>query len=115
MPRKHVTIIDVAREAGVDDSTVSLALRGDLRITERTRSHIREVASRLNYLPNQLARSLSGGRSRMIGVMLPDMENRFFAPPMEEFHAAAECKGYSFSIKFCNWDPGRERQGILQF
>jgi DNA-binding LacI/PurR family transcriptional regulator len=112
---KHVTIIDVAREAGVDNSTVSLALRGDRRITERTRARIREVATKLNYMPNQLARSLSGGRSRVIGVMLPDMENRFFTPPLEEFQAVAEQRGYAINVKFCSWDSRREERGLAQF
>ena len=112
---KRVTIVEVARATGLDNSTVSLALRGDRRIAEQTRLRIADVARRLNYVPNQLASALSSGRSRVIGVMLPGMENQFFAPHLEEFQAAAERSGNAIAIKFCDWDSQREEAGLLQF
>jgi len=115
MAKKHVTIIDVAREAGVDNSTVSLALRGDERITLQTRERIRQAAARLHYVPNHLARSLSSRRSHVIGVMLTDMENRFYVAPLEEFQAGADRAGLAVSVKFSGWDPVREDAGLRQF
>jgi LacI family transcriptional regulator len=112
---KRITILDIARAVGVDNSTVSLALRDDGRITEATRQRVREAARRLNYVPNQLARSLSGGRSRLVGVMLTDMENRFFSPALEEFQTAAERNGIALSVQFCSWNQEREERGIEQF
>lgn len=112
---KRTTILDIARAVGVDNSTVSLALRDDTRITEMTRHRVQKAARQLNYVPNQLARSLSGGRSKLIGVMLTEMENRFFSPALEEFQAAAERNGVALTVQFCSWNPEREERGIEQF
>ena len=112
---KRVTIVEVARATGLDNSTVSLALRGDCRIAEKTRRHVADVAQRLHYVPNQLASALSSGRSHVIGVMLPGLENQFFAPHLEEFQAAAERSKNAISLKFCDWDLKREENGLIQF
>ena len=106
---------DVARSLGVDHSTVSLALRSDPRIPEHTRERVRKAAQKLNYMPNHLARTLSGGRSKVLGVMLPDMRNQFFDPHLEAIHAAAEQRDLAVSIKLSNWDIDREDRGLLQF
>jgi len=115
MAKTRVTMMDVARSLGVDHSTVSLALRCDPRIPEQTRNRVRQAAQKLNYMPNQIARTLSGGRSRVIGVMLPDMRNQFFVPHLEEIQAAAERSDLSVSVKFSNWDLEREDRGLMQF
>lgn len=115
MAKVRVTMQDVARSLGIDHSTVSLALRSDPRIPEQTRDRVRQAAQKLNYMPNHLARTLSGGRSRVVGVMLPDMRNDFFAPHLEEIQAAVEKRDLAVSIKFSNWDVERENRGLLQF
>ena len=113
--QQHITMADVAAEAGVDKSTVSLALRDDVRITEATRACVRQAAARLGYVPNNLARALSIRRSRLIGVLLTDAENRFFAAPLEEIHEHAGAAGYAVSVKFSGWEPARERLCLRQF
>jgi DNA-binding LacI/PurR family transcriptional regulator len=62
------TMADVARLAGVSITTVSHALNDKGRIPEQTRRRIREVASRLGYQPNAMARSLAGGRAGVIAL-----------------------------------------------
>jgi LacI family transcriptional regulator len=111
---KRVTIIDVAREVGVDSSTVSLALRNDPRIKFSTRERIHTAAKKIGYLPNQLAKALSGGKTRAIGVMLTEM-NRYFGAPLEEYQAIGEKAGYTLSVHFSWWDMERERHGIKRF
>lgn len=111
---KRVTIIDVAKLAGVDNSTVSLALRSDPRIRPETRERVRRAAAKLNYLPNHLARSLQGGRTKVLGVLLTDM-HPFYSPAMEEFNAAADAAGCTLHVKFYGWDAARERQFVGQF
>lgn len=106
--------MDVAREAGVDFSTVSLALRKDPRIKEATRERIQAAAKKIGYFPNQLAKSLSGGATRVIGVMFTEM-SRFFASPLEEFQRIGEAAGYTLSVHFSWWDMERERKGMSQF
>jgi LacI family transcriptional regulator len=108
-------MFDVARRAGVNQSTVSLALREDPRIPAETQRRIADIARQMNYVPNHLARSLSGGRSRMIGLMLADMANQFFVPHLEEIRAGTEAAGLALSVIFCDWDPQREERGLMQF
>ncbi|MDR1283557.1 MAG: LacI family transcriptional regulator [Opitutaceae bacterium] len=112
--RKRPTIMDVAREAMVNFSTVSLALRQDPRIKTETRERIETAAQKIGYYPNRLARSLSGGATRVIGVMLTEM-SRFFATPLEEFQRVGEAAGYTLSVHFSWWDMERERKGMRQF
>lgn len=108
-------MLDVAREVGVDRSTVSLALRGDRRISPETQARVAQAAQRLGYMPNQLARSLSGGRTQVIGVMLPTMVNQFYAPHLREIQDGAEAAGLSLTVKFCDWDLASEERGLRHF
>jgi LacI family transcriptional regulator len=64
---------DIARETGYSINTVSLALRDSNRVTEATRSRILEVAKRVNYIPNNVARSLVKQQTRTVGVILTDI------------------------------------------
>jgi DNA-binding LacI/PurR family transcriptional regulator len=64
------TVRDIARELGVDASTVSLALRDSPRIKLATRARVREAAERLGYVPNRSARALRRGRSQTIAYVL---------------------------------------------
>ena len=60
----RTTLSDIAREAGVDKSTVSLVLNrneASRRISEPTRQRVLETAKRLQYRPNVLARAMRGG------------------------------------------------------
>lgn len=104
--------MDVAKHAGVDYSTVSLALRGDKRIRETTRQKVEQSARELDYRPNRMARSLSGGSSKVIGVMFTEM-SQFFSTPLEILHTTFDRAGYSLSVHFSAWNQDRERQGLL--
>lgn len=111
---KRVTIMDVAKLAGVNYSTVSLALRGDERIRKSTRDRVAEAASELDYTPNRLARSLSGGSSKVIGVMFTEMSH-FFAKPLEALQSTFEKEGYTLSVHFSSWNRQRERNELIHF
>ena len=65
------TIRDIAREAGVSVSTVSLAINGDPRVKNETRELITRIAERLGYRPTYAARSLSSGKSWIVNVINP--------------------------------------------
>ena len=89
-----VTSYDVAREAGVNQSTVSLALRGDPRVAEQTRARIVEVAQRLGYVPNTLARNLRAARTHTVGAVVEDVANPFYAELLKALYAEFAKKGY---------------------
>jgi LacI family transcriptional regulator len=76
---KSVTIIDVAAEANVSKSTVSLALKGSPLIKGETAERVREAAQRLGYVYNRRAGELRGKASNTIGVVINDLMNPFFA------------------------------------
>ncbi len=68
-----VTLIDVAKAAGVSKTTASDALRGSGRVSESTRSHVVRTAQRLGYAPNPSARSLRGAGTGAVGLHVPDI------------------------------------------
>lgn len=75
---KQPTIYDVAREAGVATSTVSRALSMPGRVNARTREHILEVAERLGYRTNPMARALPSGRTDTVALCVSDITNPHF-------------------------------------
>lgn len=77
--RRPVGIREVAAEAGVSITTVSHALNGKGRLSNPTREHVKEVAHRLGYRPNAVARNLAGGRSGLIGLSVAQMIEGQFA------------------------------------
>lgn len=80
---KKITSVDVARAAGVAQSTVSRALAGDKRISDETRKKIRKTAERLGYTPNDIARSLLTKKSNMVGLIMADILNPFYPAVLE--------------------------------
>ena len=88
-----VTGYDVARAAGVSQSTVSRALRGDARVVPQTRERVRQVARELGYVVNLSARSLITRRTATIAIVSGDLRNPSFPllvqTLQEQFHARA--------------------------
>ncbi len=75
----RVKIEDVAREADVSTATVSLALNGSGKVNAKTRMRVNAVAKRLGYRPNPSAKRLAMRKSRQIGLVIPDIENQYYA------------------------------------
>ena len=71
-------IVDVAKLAGVSKATAARALSGSDLVAEATRLKIAAAADSLNYRTNGLARAMSAGRSRTIGLVIADISNSFF-------------------------------------
>jgi LacI family transcriptional regulator len=89
-----ITSRDIAKAAGVSQSTVSRALRGDTRVAEATRLRVVETAERLQYTPNVLARSLITNRTRTIGVVVSDITNPFYPELLDVLHGEITLSGY---------------------
>ncbi|HLP15273.1 MAG TPA: LacI family DNA-binding transcriptional regulator [Bacteroidota bacterium] len=103
-----VTIFDVAREAGVSVVTVSRLMNTPQIVSSRTADKIVSVMERLNYQPSQLARSLVGKRTNMIGVIVPDIRDSFFNSwfrRIEEFATAR-----SINLLLCNTDESAAKE-----
>ncbi len=68
-----VTIVNVAAEAGVSFGTVSRVINNDVHVKKETRQRVLETMQRLGFVANRQARSLAGGKSNTIGVLVPDL------------------------------------------
>ena len=79
LPRRPVTLADIAREAGTSASTASRALSGRGYVSPLARDRLLAVAERLGYVPNASARTLKQKTSRVVGVVVSDLGNQFYA------------------------------------
>lgn len=98
MPNGPVTLEQVAEAAGVSPSTASRALAGkarQYRISEKTEKAVILAAQGLGFQPNHLARSLRSRRSGLIGLLVPDASNPFFAAIARKATIYAEQQGLS--------------------
>ncbi len=98
------TIRDVAREAGVSIATVSRVFNDSSLVSERTSRIVREVAARLNYWPNGVARSLITSRTHALGVLLPDMYGEFFSEVIRGIDLAARRNGFHVLVSSSHAD-----------
>src|SRR5215467_2062592 len=103
-----VTLADIARELGVSKMTVSRAINNDPLINPQTRSRIMEVARRLNYQPNQHARALETSRSFLIGIVVPDLMNLYFAEVTRAIESVTHPAG--FQLLICSTDEDATRE-----
>lgn len=112
--QKRTSIKDVASKAGVSTTLVSFVLNEKAeqhRVSEKTVAHIREIAKELNYKPNTVAKSLRDGRSRVIGVVVSDIANPFFAQLARNIEKTAEKSGYT--VQFSSSDEDADRCNTL--
>lgn len=97
-PGRPVTMQDIARVVGVSQSTVSRVLNDtptSVPIAAETRERVQEVAQRLGYRPNPLARGLRGARTMLLGVIVREIMDPFFAMAIEALSAEALARGYN--------------------
>ncbi len=92
-----MSILQVAREAGVSVATVSRVFNVPDKVAPATREHVENIARTLGYLPNASARTLRTQRSRVLGVVLPTLTNPVFAECLEGIAQAAVAGGYAIS------------------
>ncbi|MGH2713058.1 MAG: LacI family DNA-binding transcriptional regulator [Thermoleophilaceae bacterium] len=107
-----MTSIDVARHAGVSQSTVSLVFsgKGAGRVSEATQERVRRAARELGYRPNVAAQALRLGSSRAVALLVPDVTNPFFGRVLRGAQRAAQAAGYTVVLV----DTGRDRQWAAQ-
>jgi LacI family transcriptional regulator len=72
-PNGKITIVNVATEAGVSFGTVSRVINHDVHVKKETRERVLQTMERLGFVANRQARSLAGGKSNTIGVLVPDL------------------------------------------
>lgn len=107
-PAKRVTIREVADAAGLSPAAVSYALRG-IQVSEDTQERVRQVAAELGYEANPIARALASGRTGLVGILGPSLEDLW----QQQLVAAAgrallERERYGLILD-AGGDPGRQR------
>ena len=103
-----VSISDVATRAGVSVTTVSHTLSGKRKVSENVRERVQLAMTELGYVPRRSAQSLVSGRTRIIGLIVPDISNEFFAELTRGAEMAAVDRGYNVIICTTGFDHARE-------
>ncbi|GAA0832479.1 LacI family DNA-binding transcriptional regulator [Bifidobacterium pullorum subsp. gallinarum] len=102
------TIKDVAKQAGVSVATVSRVLNGNGYVHEDTRSKVEQSIRELNYTPNEVARSLYKRKSKLIGLLLPDIMNPYF--PQLARGVEDEMQENDYRLIFGNSDEKKQKE-----
>jgi LacI family transcriptional regulator len=112
MTRTHATLADIARIAGVSKMTVSKVLNNQPGVSRETYRHVLEIAQRLNYTPHAAARKLAGGKTNIIGVVVPALDSTFMSEVVRGAGEALEGAGKDLLL-FTDHRNGQE--GRLYF
>ena len=102
MKKDQVTITDLARELNVSPSTVSRALNNSPFISEERKKVILELAKKMNYSPNQLALSLLNKRTKILGVVVPEITSYYFSTAINGIQDKVGSSGYKLMISQSN-------------
>jgi len=92
---RSITVSDVAREAKVSKATAARVLGGYGTVSEKVHEDVMAAAKALDYRPNELARSMTTGKSGIIGVVVGDIENPFFSLAVRGISDAARAAGFN--------------------
>ncbi len=96
----------------MDISTVSRSLNGSYGINKQTREKVLQIAARLNYRPNRVARGLATGRSNTVGLIVSDIRNPFFAEVARGAEDAACAAGCDVVLCNSDLDPSKQMRYI---
>ena len=100
----------IAEICGVSQGTVDRALNNRKGISEETKKKILQVAEENGYKPNYLAQAMKSGKSKLIGVVVFDLENQFFSDLLANVEDCCARKGYSTVVTFTNMQPRKEME-----
>jgi DNA-binding LacI/PurR family transcriptional regulator len=109
-----VGLKDVAQRAGVSVSTVSRVLTGSPLVNEETRVRVQQAIDALDYRPSRVARRLRGdtASARLLGLIVPDIQNPFFAELVRGVESEAQRHGYLVFLGNSDEDAAKERRYI---
>jgi LacI family transcriptional regulator len=112
---RPITLADVAREAGTSASTASRALSGHGYVAPDVKKRLLATADRLGYLPNLSARTLKQRTSRVVGVVVSDLGNQFYAALAAGIETTLRAASYQMLLLGDNSDAGQELTGVRTF
>jgi len=106
-----IKIIDVASKAGVSPATVSRVLNNHANVNDKTKEKVMQVISELGYLPNAAAKNLRSQKTMTIGVIVPEINNSYYA----EIIKGIENKAYAAKYKVIICDTENNKDKELDF
>jgi LacI family transcriptional regulator len=109
---RRPTILDVAKQAGVSKSTVSLVLQQSAAVKETTRVAVRQAMADIGYVYNRSAATLRSSTSGLIGLVINDLRNPFFTEFATSFQMALADKGFATVLANTDEDPLLQSQTI---
>ncbi len=107
-----ITMTEIAKLTGVSQPTVSRVLNGNTAVNPQIRERVLACAREHEFQPNIIAQSLVGSRTHLIGVVLTDISNAFFADLVKYLEQEARKSGYSLILFNSNYDPEQERESL---
>lgn len=116
MKKKSLSIVDIAKQLNISQTTISFILNGkskDKRISDEMTEKVLRFVEKVGYKPNLLARSFRTGKTNIIGLMVEDISNPFFANVAYLIEEKAYANGYK--ILYCSTenDPRKARELLL--
>ncbi|WP_172979772.1 LacI family DNA-binding transcriptional regulator [Agromyces agglutinans] len=103
-------LVSVARHAGVSVGTVSNTINRPHLVAAETKARVRASIAALGYVPNRAAAALRRGSNPIIGLVIPDVMNAFYAAIVDAVVEAADRHRYAVSLCVSHDDPDRERR-----
>jgi LacI family transcriptional regulator len=112
MNKGRVTVIDIAHAAGVSKSTVSLVLQGSSLVNEATRAKVNAVIRELGYVYNRGAANLRQAKSKIVGIVVNDLTNSFFAELAVGVDMVVQSAGYVQFLSNTGESIDRQREVV---
>ena len=105
---------ELAEAAGVSIATVSRVFSRSNKVSEKTKEKVMELVHRSGFYPNETARTMAAGSSRLIAVILPDIENPYFSSLLCEVEQLCEKNGYTMIFFNSNGDSEKEKEIVTK-
>lgn len=105
-----ITMTEIAKLTGVSQPTVSRVLNGNQAVNPEIRERVLSCVKEHGYQPNVMAQSLAGSKTHLIGVILTDISNAFFAVLVKYIEQEAGRIGYRLILFNTNYDPEQEQK-----
>ncbi len=105
-----ITMTEIAKLTGVSQPTVSRVLNGNQAVNPEVRERVAACAKEHGYQPNVMAQSLAGSRTHLIGVILTDISNAFFADLVKYIEQEAGERGYRLILFNTGYDTDHEQE-----
>jgi LacI family transcriptional regulator len=107
-----ITIFEVASQAGVSNGTVSRVLNNDPHVKLETRERVIQTIQDLGYVVNRQARSLAGGRTQIIGILVPDLGTGYIGEIIQGIDSELQLAGYDLMLYTTHRTPFLEKNYV---